>query len=97
MVGACFEGSQMKPEMVGDALTRLKRAQGQLSGVVSMIEEGEDCAAVLQQLAAVSRALDRAGFKIVASGMRHCNTSRERGEEPELTEEELEKLFLALA
>ena len=59
----------MKPEMVGDALTRLKRAQGQLSGVISMIEEGEDCAAVLQQLAAVSRALDRAGFKIVASGM----------------------------
>ena len=96
-MGACFEGSQMKPEMVGDALTRLKRAQGQLSGVVSMIEEGEDCAAVLQQLAAVSRALDRAGFKIVASGMRHCNTARERGEEPELTEEELEKLFLALA
>lgn len=87
----------MKPEMVGDALTRLKRAQGQLSGVVSMIEEGEDCAAVLQQLAAVSRALDRAGFKIVASGMRHCNAAREQGEEPELTEEELEKLFLALA
>ncbi len=87
----------MKPEMVGDALTRLKRAQGQLSGVISMIEEGEDCAAVLQQLAAVSRALDRAGFKIVASGMRHCNAAREAGQEPELTEAELEKLFLALA
>ncbi len=87
----------MKPEMVGDALTRLKRAQGQLSGVISMIEEGEDCAEVLQQLAAVSRALDRAGFKIVAGGMRHCNAARERGEEPELTEAELEKLFLSLA
>lgn len=90
-------GTQMKPEMVGDALTRLKRAQGQLSGVISMIEEGEDCAEVLQQLAAVSRALDRAGFKIVAGGMRHCNAARERGEEPELTEAELEKLFLSLA
>ncbi|MFW6640844.1 metal-sensitive transcriptional regulator [Nocardiopsis algeriensis] len=83
--------------MVGDALTRLKRAQGQLSGVISMIEEGEDCAAVLQQLAAVSRALDRAGFKIVASGMRHCATARENGGEPDITEAELEKLFLSLA
>lgn len=29
--------------------------------------------------------------------MRHCNAARENGEEPELTEQELEKLFLALA
>ncbi|GAA3740142.1 DNA-binding FrmR family transcriptional regulator [Spinactinospora alkalitolerans] len=87
----------MSPELVGDALTRLRRAQGQLIGVISMIEEGEDCAAVLTQLAAVSRALDRAGFKIVASGMRHCQAARERGEEPPMTEQELEKLFLSLA
>jgi Metal-sensitive transcriptional repressor len=35
-----------------------------------MIESGRDCTEVVTQLAAVSRALDRAGFKIVASGMR---------------------------
>ncbi|WP_369797736.1 metal-sensitive transcriptional regulator [Nocardiopsis sp. CNT312] len=83
--------------MIGDALTRLRRAQGQLSGVISMIEEGEDCVDVLQQLAAVSKALDRAGFKIVATGMRHCDAARQRGEEPPMTEKELERLFLALA
>lgn len=88
---------EMSPELVGDALTRLRRAQGQLSGVISMIEDGEDCSAALTQLAAVSRALDRAGFKVVASGMRHCQAARERGEEPPMTEEELEKLFLTLA
>ncbi|GAA4903058.1 metal-sensitive transcriptional regulator [Streptomonospora salina] len=88
---------EMSPELVGDALTRLRRAQGQLSGVISMIEDGEDCAATLTQLAAVSRALDRAGFKIVASGMRHCQAARERGDEPPMTEAELEKLFLALS
>lgn len=87
----------MSPELVGDALTRLRRAQGQLAGVVSMIEEGEDCSEVLTQLAAVSRALDRSGFKIVSSGMRHCQAARDRGEEPPMTEQELEKLFLALA
>lgn len=88
---------QMKPEMVGDALTRLRRAQGQLSSVIESIEEGEDCAQALTQLAAVSRALDRAGFKIVASGMRYCESAREEGEEPPMTEQELERLFLALA
>ncbi|MDT0327044.1 metal-sensitive transcriptional regulator [Nocardiopsis lambiniae] len=87
----------LKPEMLGDALTRLRRAQGQLNAVISMIENGEDCTETLQQLAAVSRALDRAGFKIVATGLRHCNTARERGEEPPMSEAELEKLFLALA
>ena len=78
-------------------LNRLRRAQGQLLGVISMIEQGRDCKDVVTQLAAVSRALDRAGFKIVATGMRQCLT----GEAPEgttpLTESELEKLFLALA
>ncbi|MCX2715720.1 metal-sensitive transcriptional regulator [Mycolicibacterium sp. J2] len=78
-------------------LNRLRRAQGQLSGVISMIEQGRDCKDVVTQLAAVSRALDRAGFKIVATGMRQCLTGETpEGTEP-LTEAELEKLFLALA
>ena len=78
-------------------LNRLRRAQGQLSGVISMIEQGRDCKDVVTQLAAVSRALDRAGFKIVATGMRQCLTGEvPEGTEP-MTEAELEKLFLALA
>lgn len=88
---------KVQPEMVGDALTRLKRARGQLNAVIEMIEEGRDCRDVLTQLAAVSKAVDRAGYKIIASGMRHCNAARERGEQPEMTDEELEKLFLSLA
>jgi DNA-binding FrmR family transcriptional regulator len=78
-------------------LGRLRRAQGQLAGVISMIEQGRDCKDVVTQLAAVSRALDRAGFKIVASGMRHCITGDNSGTHPPLTEDELEKLFLSLA
>lgn len=88
---------QMRPEMAGNALTRLRRAHGQLSAVIHMIEQGQECAEVLTQLAAVSRALDRAGFKIVSSGMRDCTTARANGEEPPMSEQELEKLFLALA
>jgi DNA-binding FrmR family transcriptional regulator len=73
-------------------LNRLRRAQGQLSAVIAMVEDGRDCRAIVTQLAAVSRALDRAGFKIVASNMRQCLA----GESP-MTTDELERLFLALA
>jgi DNA-binding FrmR family transcriptional regulator len=75
-------------------LNRLRRAQGQLAGVITMIETGRDCAEVVTQLAAVSRALDRAGFKIVASGMRQCLAA---DSDSPMSEEQLEKMFLTLA
>ena len=79
----------------GQVLNRLRRAEGQLAGVISMIESGRDCTDVVTQLAAVSRALDRAGFKIVASGMRQCLIAGD-GDSP-MTEEQMEKMFLTLA
>jgi DNA-binding FrmR family transcriptional regulator len=85
------------PDRIDAVLSRLRRAQGQLAGVITMIEQGRDCKDVVTQLAAVSKALDRAGFKIVASGMRHCITGDDSGTAPPLTEDELEKLFLSLA
>ncbi|PZM97762.1 MAG: hypothetical protein DIU79_01785 [Actinobacteria bacterium] len=88
---------KMDADLLSEALTRLKRAQGQLAGVIRMIEEGDDCERVLTQLAAVSRALDRAGFKIISTGLRQCQVARERGEQPPMSEERLEKLFLALS
>jgi DNA-binding FrmR family transcriptional regulator len=76
-------------------LNRLKRAQGQLGGVIRLIEEGRDCQDIVQQLAAVNRALDRAGFAIVSSGLRECLTSPDGGT-PE-DQALMEKLFLSLA
>ena len=89
--------------MVGDedaiaaVLNRLRGAQGQLAGVISMIEQGRECKDVVTQLAAVSRALDRAGFKIVATGLRECVTGETADGSRPMNEAELEKLFLALA
>ncbi|MCP2293312.1 metal-sensitive transcriptional regulator [Nocardia amikacinitolerans] len=89
--------------MVGDentmapVLNRLRRAHGQLAGVIAMIEQGRDCKDVVTQLAAVSRALDRAGFKIVATGLRECLTDQKNEGGTQMTVDELEKLFLALA
>ena len=74
-------------------VTRLRRAQGQIGGVIRMIEEGRDCREVLTQVAAVSRALDKAGFAIVANGMRTCLSDPERAADAE----DLERVFLSLA
>jgi DNA-binding FrmR family transcriptional regulator len=84
-------------DSVATVLNRLRRAQGQLAGVISMIEQGRDCKDVVTQLAAVSRALDRAGFKIVATGLKECIAADSAGGATPMTEAELEKLFLALA
>lgn len=73
---------------------RLRRAQGQLAAVVNAVESGAECRDVVIQLAAVSKALDRAGYAIVATAMRNCIIDPES---ESVTQEELEKLFLALA
>ncbi len=80
---------------LGPVVNRIKRAQGQLAGVLRMLEEGRECAEVVTQLAAVSRALDRAGFAIVASGMQQCLAA---GATPGSDEvKQMERLFLSLA
>jgi DNA-binding FrmR family transcriptional regulator len=86
---------ELDPEDLGPAINRIKRAQGQLAGVLRMIEEGRDCEDVVTQLAAVSRALDRAGFAIVATGLRQCLTAGDGLESVDA--KKMEKLFLSVA
>ena len=81
----------------GDVIRRLRRAEGQIRGVIAMLEQGRDCADVVTQLAAVSRALDRAGFKIIASGLQQCVSAGTDGEDQAVNLERMEKLFLSLA
>lgn len=88
---------QVDESVTQEVVNRLRRAQGQIGGVIAMIEEGRNCSDIVTQLAAASRAIDRAGFKIVASGMRQCQDAELRGEEPALTRDQMERLFLALA
>ncbi|MBX6748414.1 MAG: metal-sensitive transcriptional regulator [Micromonosporaceae bacterium] len=80
-------------------LNRLRRARGQLDGVIAAVEGGASCREVVTQLAAVSSALDRAGFSIISTAMKDCLSESDRAgrTEPDLTTEELEKLFLMLA
>jgi DNA-binding FrmR family transcriptional regulator len=79
---------ELSEDVVADVRKRLRRAQGQVGGLIQMIHEGRDCRDVLVQLGAVSRALDRAGFRLIASGLEQCLSD---------DSEQLEKLFLTLA
>ena len=74
-------------------LNRLRRARGQLDAVIAAVEAGGSCRDVVTQLAAVSSALDRAGFTIISTAMKDCVADPDAP----LTTEELEKLFLTLA
>jgi DNA-binding FrmR family transcriptional regulator len=88
---------QVDQNVTGEVIKRLRRAEGQIRGVIAMLEEGRDCAEVITQVAAVSRALDRAGFKIIASGLQQCITAAEDGEDQSVNLARMEKLFLSLA
>ncbi len=88
---------QVADETVTDVVKRLRRAEGQIRGVIAMLESGRDCADVVTQLAAVSRALDKAGFKIIASGLQQCVTAQHEGDDQTANLERMEKLFLSLA
>ena len=86
---------ELNPDDMTPVVHRIKRAQGQLAGVLRMLEEGRDCEDVVTQLAAVSKALDRAGFAIVAAGLQTCLTTG--GGLDGVDTKKMERLFLSLA
>jgi DNA-binding FrmR family transcriptional regulator len=88
---------KIEPNTMDEVLKRLRRVEGQLGGIVRMIEDGRDCEDVVTQLASASKALDRAGFKIVASGMRQCMDGKREGTFSETDISRMERLFLSLA
>jgi DNA-binding FrmR family transcriptional regulator len=88
---------QIEGETRDDIVKRLRRVQGQVGGLVAMVEDGRRCDEVVTQLAAAAKALDRVGFKIVASGLQECSAAEQSGAAPEVSREQLEKLFLSLA
>ena len=92
------ERMQIASDSLAEVIVRLRRAQGQIGGVIQMIEEGRDCKDIVTQLAAASRALDRAGFKIVAAGLQQCILEERDGSgQAVIDREQMEKLFLTLA
>jgi DNA-binding FrmR family transcriptional regulator len=86
--------TQLDPAEMQSVVKRLKRAQGQLGGIVKMIEDGRECQDIVMQLSAVSKAVDRAGFAVIALGLRQCITDPTS---EQVDVKAMEKLFLSLA
>lgn len=84
---------QLDTTQVQPITNRLKRAHGQLAGIIRMLDEGRECEDIVMQLAAAGKAIDRAGFSLIALGLQQCLLHE--GAAPELAK--MEKLFLSLA
>lgn len=83
------------PEAKRKIVNRLRRAHGQLAAVIGAVEDEAHCRDIVQQLSAVSKALDRAGFLVISTALRECLSDPD--DETRANPEELEKLFLSLA
>lgn len=75
-------------------LNRIKRARGQIDGVIRMVEDGRECSEIVLQLAAATKALERVGFLMIATELSECLA---QGRGATKSQAELEKLFLSLA
>ncbi|MFC3886264.1 metal-sensitive transcriptional regulator [Bacillus songklensis] len=74
---------------------RLKRIEGQIKGVLKMIEQGKDCREVVTQLSAARNAIDRTMGGIVSTNLEQCvRENVEKGEGTEhLVKEAVELLI----
>jgi DNA-binding FrmR family transcriptional regulator len=82
-------------EQLDEVLNRVKRAEGQIAGVIRMLEENRSCEEVVHQMAAVGKAMNTAAITLIASSLQECILDK-KSNNPE-QRERLQKLFLSLA
>jgi DNA-binding FrmR family transcriptional regulator len=82
-------------ETIAAIMARIKRAQGQLGGVVRMLEEGRNCDEIVTQMSAVSKAVHTAAFTLISASLEECIL--EGRSDQKAVSEKLRKLFLSLA
>lgn len=86
-----FSGKRVRRnvEYTQELKNRLKRLEGQVRGVIRMMEEGQHCKDVVTQLSAVRSATDRAIGYIVAKNLETC--IREADEEGKNAEDAIQE------
>jgi len=71
----------MSYEYEAQVKNRVKRMEGQLRGILKMMEEGKDCKSVITQLSAVRSAVDRTVGVIVSENLLECVRNAEGDDE----------------
>ena len=84
-------------QTIDDLLKRLRRVEGQVRGIQQMLLDGRECRDVVTQISAASKALDQAGFKLVASGLTYCLNNPEQAAEEGYDIDDVQKMFMKLA
>jgi DNA-binding FrmR family transcriptional regulator len=88
---------ELPTEVVDDVRTRLRRAAGQVQAVERMLADGKECRDVVTQLSAATKALEQAGFKLIAAGLTYCLDHPREAEADGYPLEAVERMFLKLA
>lgn len=74
-------------------INRLRRLEGQVRGLQTMVESGKDCEAVLTQIMAAKSALNQVGLHIIGHSMKTCLVDDSVKDRDELIDEAI-KVFL---
>jgi CsoR family transcriptional regulator, copper-sensing transcriptional repressor len=56
-------------------INRLRRLEGQIRGLQTMIEADQECTDILTQVMAAKSALNQVGLHVVGHAMKHCMVS----------------------
>jgi DNA-binding FrmR family transcriptional regulator len=88
---------EFSEEIMSDLQHRLRRVEGQVRGIQTMLHERRECRDVVTQVAAATKALEQVGFKLLASGLSQCLEDPVRAEAEGYPVAEVERLFLKLA
>ena len=84
-------------ETVADLTRRLRRIEGQVRGVQQMLAEDRDCRDVLIQITAARKALDQAGFLLVANGLTWCIAHPDESAADGESLADVQRMFMKLA
>ncbi len=88
---------QLSEDVVEDVRKRLHRVTGQIEGVERMLDQGRECRDVISQISAATKALEQAGFRLVAAGMTYCVEHPEEAEADGYPLEAVQRMFMKLA
>ncbi|MHB2029294.1 MAG: metal-sensitive transcriptional regulator [Acidimicrobiales bacterium] len=87
---------QLPDDVIEDLRKRLRRVEGQVRGVEKMLAEGRECRDIVTQLSAATKALEKAGFKLVASGMAFCVEHPEEAAADGYAIDQVQQMFMKL-
>jgi len=83
----------MADEVTTDILNRLKSIEGHVRGIERMVENGEYCMDIVNQVLAVQRALEKVNGLVLNRHLHTCVTTAIRGDNPDERERVISEIM----